>query len=217
MPRIRLLLVDDHALFRIGLSRLLDSERDFQLVAHCANSAEALEELARFTVDLVLLNCDLGKEWGLDLIGKARDAGYKGRVLILTGGISNSDSLRALRQGVCGIFLKTSPSEELSKAIRKVMAGETWIDKRCIQALERAVQRTGEIERRHQLTDREYNVLKGVLEGLHNRDIAFTLNISEGSVKSALQQLFVKTGVHTRSQLVRIALEEHAPSSGLNR
>jgi DNA-binding NarL/FixJ family response regulator len=217
MSRIRLLLVDDHALFRIGLSRLLDSESDFQLVAQCATSAEALQALARLTVDLVLLDYDLGKECGLELIRRAREAGYVGRVLIVTGGMSNSDSLRALGHGVCGIFLKTSSPEELSQAIRKVMAGETWIDKSCIQALVRAVRRTGEIERRRQLTDRERDVLKGVLEGLNNREIALSLNISAGSVKSALQQLFVKTRVHTRSQLVRVALEEHAPSLGLNR
>ena len=211
------MLVDDHVLFRIGLSRLLDTESDFQLVAQCTTSSEALEALARLTVDVVLLECDLSKECGFELIRKARDAGYRGRVFIVTEGMSNSESLRALGHGVCGIFFKTSPPEQLSEAIRKVMAGETWIDKRCIQALVKAVNGTGEIERRRQFTDREHDVLKGVLEGLNNREIAFSLDISEGSVKSALQQLFFKTGVHTRSQLVRVALEEHIPSGGLNR
>lgn len=217
MPKTRLLLLDDHALFREGLSRLLSTESDFQLVAQCATSGEALQVLARHTVDLVLLDYDLGEEHGFEFIRKAREAGYTGRIFIVTAGMSDADTVRALGHGVCAIFLKTSPPEQLSEAIRKVMAGETWIDERCIHALVRAVDRSGEIERRRQLTDRERDVLKRVFEGLSNKEIAASLNISEGSVKSALQQLFVKTGVRTRSQLVRVALEEYAGAWGLGR
>ena len=215
MARIRLLLLDDHALFRAGLSRLLATEPDFHLAAQCATSAEALDALARQTIDLVLLDYDLGQEHGFEFIRRARDAGYAGRIFIVTAGMSDADSVRALGHGACGIFLKTSPPAQLSEAIRKVMAGETWIDERCIQALVRAVDRSGEVERRRQLTERERDVLKGVFEGLSNKEIAAKLNISEGSVKSALQQLFVKTGVRTRSQLVRVALEEYAGAWGL--
>ena len=118
--------------------------------------------------------------------------------------------MRALGQGVCGIFLKHSSPDLLTEAIHKVMAGETWIDQRCIQGLVHAVE--SEASRplsRNQLTDRERQVLKGVFSGLSNKEIAAQLNISEASVKSALLQLFVKTGVRTRSQLVRVALEEY--------
>jgi DNA-binding NarL/FixJ family response regulator len=217
MQEIRLLLLDDHALFREGLSRLLATEPDFHLVAQCATSAEALEVLAKHTVDLVLLDYDLGQEHGFEFIRKARSAEYTGRIFIVTAGMSDADSVRALGHGVCAIFLKTSPPEQLSQAIRKVMAGEIWIDERCIHALVRAVDRSGETERRRQLTDRERDVLKAVFEGRSNKEIAAALNISEGSVKSALQQLFVKTGVRTRSQLVRVALEEYAGAWGLGR
>jgi DNA-binding NarL/FixJ family response regulator len=217
MPKTRLLLLDDHALFREGLSRLLATESDFHLVAQCATSTEAMQALARQTVDIVLLDYDLGEEHGLQFIRRAREAGYSGRIFIVTAGMSDADSVRALGQGVCAIFLKTSPPEQLSQAIRKVMSGETWIDQRCINALVRAVDRSGEAERRRQLTERERDVLKGVFEGRSNKEIAATLNISEGSVKSALQQLFVKTGVRTRSQLVRVALEEFAGAWGLGR
>ena len=214
MSKIRLLLLDDHALFRAGLSRLLATEPDFELVAQCAASAEALEALAAHPVDLVLLDFDLGEELGFEFIGKAREAGYTGRIFIVTAGMSDADSVRALGRGVCGIFLKTSPPAQLSEAIRKVMSGETWIDQRCIHALVQAVDRTRSHEPR-QLTERERSVLKGVFEGLSNKEIAATLGISEGSVKSALQQLFIKTGVRTRSQLVRVALEENAGAWGL--
>lgn len=214
---IRLLLVDDHSLFRESLSRLLDSEPDFQVVGNCGTTPEALELLAAHTVDLLLLDYDLGDENGLNFIQKVRQAGYTGRIFIITAGMTDAESVRALSLGVCGIFLKHSPPALLGEAIRKVMAGETWIDQRCIQSLVRAVGNAGEQPARKPLTERESAVLKGVFEGLSNKEIGALLNISEASVKSALQQLFVKTGVRTRSQLVRVALEEHASLWGSGR
>ena len=215
MAEIRLLLLDDHALFRESLSRLLDTEPDFRIVAHCATSDEALEALARDPVDLVLLDFDLGEERGFEFIRRAREHAYTGRIFMVTAGMSDPDSVRALGLGVCGIFLKNSSPALLTEAIHKVMAGETWIDQRCIHALVRAVDNPGNRERRKQLTDREREVLRGVFEGLSNKEIGAKLNVSEASVKSALQQLFVKTGVRTRSQLVRVALEEYATVWGL--
>jgi DNA-binding NarL/FixJ family response regulator len=203
------LLLDDHTLFRESLSKLLDTDPDFQMVAHCASSEEALEALRGNAIDLVLLEYDLGDENGLQFIRRAREAGYQGRVFIVTAGMSDGDSVRALGQGVCGIFLKHSSPALLAGAIRKVMAGETWIDQRCVQAIVQAVERTSGSERRKALTERERQVLKGVFEGLTNKEIAQRVGISEASVKSALQQLFMKTSVRTRSQLVRVALEEY--------
>jgi DNA-binding NarL/FixJ family response regulator len=207
---IRLLLVDDHSLFRESLSRLLDSEPDFAVVANCATADEAVNALAAHPVDLLLLDYDLGEDNGLNFIQRARRAAYNGRIFIITAGMTDAESVRALSLGVCGIFLKHSPPAMLAEAIRKVMSGETWIDQRCIQSLVRAVGNAGEQPSRKPLTERESAVLKGVFEGLSNKEIGGLLNISEASVKSALQQLFVKTGVRTRSQLVRVALEEHA-------
>lgn len=210
MSTIRLLLVDDHSLFRESLSRLLDSESDFSVVAHCGTGSEALAALGAHPVDLLLLDYDLGDENGLNFIQRARSNGYTGRIFVITAGMTDAESVRALSLGVCGIFLKHSPLALLSEAIRKVIAGETWIDQRCIQSLVRAVGNTNEQQQpgRKPLTERESAVLKGVFEGLSNKEIGAHLNISEASVKSALQQLFVKTGVRTRSQLVRVALEE---------
>jgi two-component system nitrate/nitrite response regulator NarL len=208
IPEIRLLLLDDHTLFRVSLSQLLATEPDLKMVAHCATSEEALAALRLHEIDLVLLDYDLGDENGLPFIRKAREAGYAGRIFIVTAGMSDAESVRALGLGVCGIFLKHSSPALLADAIRKVMAGETWIDQRCVQALVRAVDRTGDREQRRRLSERERAVLKSVSEGLSNKEIAQRLGISEASVKSALQQLFMKTAVRTRSQLVRVALEE---------
>lgn len=187
------------------------------MVAHCASSQEALRALARNAVDLALLDYDLGADNGLQFIRQAREQGYKGRILIVTAGMPDADYVRALGLGVCGIFLKHSAPAELSEAIRKVMAGETWIDKRCIRFLVQAIERPGSRELPKQISERERQVLQGVFEGLSNKEIAHRLSISEASVKSALQQLFVKASVRTRSQLVRVALEEYGAAWGLQR
>jgi len=217
MAKIQLLLLDDHTLFRAMLSRLLETEPDFRVVAHCSSSQEALEALGRHEVDLVLLDYDLGnRQNGFQFMRTAREAGYSGRIFIVTAGMNDADYVRALGLGVCGIFLKHSSPALLIEAIHKVMAGETWIDQRCIQGLVKAVESEGRQARRNQLSERERDVLRGVFAGLSNKEIGANLNISEASVKSALQQLFIKTGVRTRGQLVRVALEEYGTAWGLN-
>lgn len=216
MAKVNLLLLDDHTLFRVMLSRLLDTDDNFHVIGHCASSTEALKTLARSRADLVLLDYDLGKrETGLQFIRQARETGYTGRIFIVTAGMTDAEYVRALGLGVCGIFLKHSSPELLTEAIHKVMAGETSIDPRCIQALVNAVDSQTSQARRNEFSDRERDVLRGVFAGLSNKEIGASLNISEASVKSALQQLFIKTGVRTRSQLVRVALEEYGAAWGL--
>ena len=216
MGKVHLLLLDDHTLFRAMLGRLLETESGFRVIAQCSTIREALEALNLHRIDLVLLDYDLGnRETGLQFIQQARDAGHQSRIFIVTAGMNDADYVRALGLGVCGIFLKHSEPDLLMDAIHRVMAGETWIDKRCIQGLVKAVETEGRQSRRNQLSERERDVLKGVFSGLSNKEIGAQLRISEASVKSALQQLFVKTGVRTRSQLVRVALEEHGTAWGL--
>jgi DNA-binding NarL/FixJ family response regulator len=128
---------------------------------------------------------------------------------MVTAGMSDAESVQALDLGVSGIFPKHLSPAVLTQAIRKVMAGETWLDENAIQALVRASKHPKGGDQTKPFTDRETHVLQGVFEGLSNKEIGARLNISESSVKAALQQLFQKTGVRTRSQLVRIALEEH--------
>jgi len=214
--KTQLLLLDDHTLFRAMLGRLLETESEFRVAAQCSTSGEALDALGRGRIDLVLLDYDLGnRETGLQFIRRAREAGYSGRIFMVTAGMADADYVRALGMGVCGIFLKHSEPELLTDAIHKVMSGETWIDQRCIVGLVKAVESEGRQSRKNQLSERERDVLKGVFAGLSNKEIGAQLKISEASVKSALQQLFVKTGVRTRSQLVRVALEEYGSAWGL--
>ncbi len=203
--------MDDHGLFRESLSRLLESEPDFRIVATCATAAEALEMLRRERVDIVLLDYDLGDENGLGLVERARAASARARILMVTAGMPDQVTVRAFEAGCSGIFLKHSPPGELVDAIHKVMEGDLWLDSGAIRSLVGGVRVKSEQQQSAEsLTPRERAVLKAVFEGLSNKEIAAKLTLSESSVKAALQQLFEKTGVRTRSQLVRIALEQHA-------
>jgi two-component system, NarL family, nitrate/nitrite response regulator NarL len=208
-PRVRIVLVDDHALFREGLTRLLGAEPDLDIVGHCATVDEALEILSAGPVDLVLLDVDLGAQRGSEFMTRARRAGFAGRVLVVTAGLTDAEAARFLREGASGIFLKHDSPAVLVRSIRQVMDGEASVDHEILSGVLRMGTPPEEETAKAPLTERERGVLHGVLEGLANKEIAAELDISESSVKAALQQLFHKTGVRTRSQLVRIALEQY--------
>jgi DNA-binding NarL/FixJ family response regulator len=200
--------VDDHGLFRESLSRLLQAEPDFRIAATCASATEALAIVDRERIDVVLLDYDLGEDQGSSFLEFAKKRGFAGRVLMVTAGMSDAGTLRAIESGAAGIFLKHSPPAQLVEAIYKIMSGDMWLDSRAVQSLVAGASGKSDEQRTSQpLTERERAVLKCVFEGLTNKEIATQLDTSEGTIKAAMQQLFNKTGVRTRSQLVRIALE----------
>ena len=208
--QFRLLIIDDHSLFREGLARLLAAEPDFEIVGNCEHLADALDLLNREQVDLVLLDYDLETEQGSQFLEEIRGRENKPKVLMVTAGMTSSGMLAVMEEGASGIFLKHSPPGQLAEAIRRVMEGEMWLDPRTVKPVIASAAQGAEHGRlESSLSVREKAVLKGVLEGASNKKIGATLHLSESSVKAALQQLFGKTGVRTRSQLVRLALERH--------
>jgi len=159
----------------------------------------------------VLLDYDLGDEQGSLFLEEARRRRFAGRILMVTAGIDDAGTLRAFDAGASGLFLKHSPPAQLIEAIHKVIRGEMWLDSRAVRSLVAgAHDRSADRQAAQPLTARERAVLKAVFEGLTNKEIAANLEISESSVKAVLQQLFDKSGVRTRSQLVRIAIERHS-------
>ena len=180
MTTIRLLLLDDHVLFREGLSRLLAEEPGFLIAGQCSTSAEALALLRTLgpteTPDLILLDFDLGEENGFQLLNGLRASGFPGKVLMVTAGMSSSDTVRALDAGASGLFLKHAPPTELVSAIRKVMLGEALLS---TAALGRLLQVARQEEARHlpqlELSPRERAVLRSVFAGLANKEIAARL------------------------------------------
>jgi DNA-binding NarL/FixJ family response regulator len=205
MQRLRLLLLDDHVLFREGLRRLLVNEPDFETVAECGTPGEALEVLSQTAVDVVLLDFDLGEETGTGFIAQADQAGYRGKILMVTAGMIPMDVTVARDLGVSGIFLKHNSPTTLLEAIRHVARGGEWMDSRAVPSEPLAVDKPSQVKA--QLTQRELQVLRSVFEGLTNKEIAHNIGASQSSVKATLQRLFEKTGVRTRAQLVRIAIE----------
>ena len=201
MQPIRLLLLDDHVLFREGLSRLLVTEPDFEMVAQCGTPAEALSILRGSPIDIVLLDYDLEDDTGTRFLSAANAAGYRGKVLMVTAGMNELQCSLAWSLGISGISLKHSSPASLLQAIRTVAAGGVWNDPKAI------VPANPRVPKSSGLTPREQQILRGVLEGLTNKEIAHNIGVSLSSVKATLQQLFDKTAVRTRSQLVRIALE----------
>jgi two-component system, NarL family, nitrate/nitrite response regulator NarL len=205
---LHILLLDDHALFRESVSRLLAAEPGFEVVGHCGTSEEALRALGRKSVDIVLLDFDLGERDGREFLRLAKEQGFKGKVLLVTAGVDAPAISDLIRAGVSGIFRKHDSAALLAEGIREVMAGKVWMEQ---DQLRTAFKTDASIPQQaaRRFTERERQVLSFVFEGLANKEIAARIGVSEGSVKSTLQQLFSKTGVRTRSQLVRIVLEQY--------
>ena len=192
--QLRILIIDDHSLFRESLSRLLESEPDLRVVGSCATATEALQFVETDSVDVALLDYDLGEEQGWLFMEQGRRKGFRGRILIVTAGMSDAETLRALERDCAGIFLKHSPPAQLVQAIHSIMSGEVWLDPRCAKALVAGVTGRSEQHRAFQpLTDRERTVLRAVFEGLTNKEIATELGTSENAIKWVMQQLFQKT------------------------
>jgi DNA-binding NarL/FixJ family response regulator len=204
---IKVLLVDDHAMFREGLARMLATEQDLEVVAEVSSVSEALSLLNAQT-DVVLLDVDLGPERALEFVERAKSAAFPGRILIVTAGISGREAVQLVQAGVAGILHKNHPTKVLCDAIRKVMAGEACIEDEYLSALFQSVDRANS-GMHPKFTERDRVVVQHVLQGLTNREIADRLSISEAAVKASLRQLFEKLSVHTRAQLVKVALEQY--------
>ena len=205
---IRILLVDDHALFRESVARLLQTEPDFEVVAHCESVEKGASILEQRRVDIVLLDFDFGQRDGRDFMRLARERGFDGRVLLVTAGVHEREAADLIRNGVSGVFMKHNSSALLTQAIRDVMAGKVWFEQELLKDVINA-SASRPAAQSERFTQRERVVLSYVFEGLANKEIATRIGVSESSVKATLQQLFSKTGVRTRSQLVRITLEQY--------
>jgi two-component system nitrate/nitrite response regulator NarL len=205
---IRILIVDDHGLFRESLARLLATEPGFEVVGQCGAAEEAIALLKdrerEHEVDVILLDFDLGQRDCTKFVQTAADSHFRGKILLVTAGLTAGQAASLVRLGVVGIFLKHDLPDLLTQAIRDVMAGKVYLDQKLLQNTIGVAASPGLPP-----TERERQVWALILEGLANKEIADRLGVSEGSVKASLQQLFSKTGVRTRSQLVRIALEQY--------
>lgn len=202
----RILLIDDHSLFREAVARLLGGEPEFEVVGQCATVEEGLGVLRSNPADIVLLDINLGSQQGGAFVPQARALGYSGKILVVTAGVSKVEAERLMRRGCAGIVLKQERPELLIERIRAVMSGAiaapdptAALEDMDVPGSESAVH----------FTPRERQIMRGVFAGQTNKEIAGDLGISEPLVKAVMQQLFEKTGVRTRAQLVRTAIEKY--------
>jgi two-component system, NarL family, nitrate/nitrite response regulator NarL len=205
--QIRVLIVDDHHLVRMGLCALIEGQPEMTVVGEAVNCAEALSLTGSARPDLILLDIDLGNENGLDFLVELRALDTQIRVLILTEIKDPATHRRAAKLGAAGLVLKDQPTDVLLKAIKKVHEGEAWLDRSLMGSLLSELTRTdkkvdSEEARLENLTAREREVISLIAEGLKNKQIAARLFISETTVTHHLSSIFSKLGVSDRLELV---------------
>lgn len=207
-PQIRIMIIDDHAVIRAGLRMLIEQDQTMSVVAQAGNRAESLLLAEREQPDIILFDLMLGDEDGLEFLPALCDISPNSRVLVLTG-VQTTESHRiAIRRGAMGIVLKQQAADLLLKAIRKVHAGEVWIDRSMMGSVlddvrtERHQGSNTEATKIASLTPREREVVALVSEGLKNKLIGERLYISETTVTHHLSSVFSKLEVSDRLELI---------------
>src|SRR5476651_2767135 len=196
--QIRVLLADDHAIFRDGLRKLLDSDEDMSIVGEAQNGVECIKLLAKLKPDILLLDLRMPDKDGLEVLEEVNFDTTPTRVIVLTAAEDDRDVVRAMRLGARGVVLKQSASDLLLKSIRKVYDGEIWLDNRMTAEVIDAFKKSAESGQRREkplLSDREKEIVQLVAQGFRNREIGEKLFISEQTVKNHLHNIFDKLGV----------------------
>jgi len=206
---IRILVVDDHAVVRAGLRLLLEGHPRCEVVAEAADPDSALQQAASDTVDLVLLDLDLGDRSGLEILPLFAEEAPHVKVLVLTGVRDPEVQRRAIALGAMGLVQKEQAGEVLLKAVECVHAGEVWLDRSTMATVLAEMQRSAsgprqnpDEERNTTLTVREREVVALMCEGLRNRQIAERMFIGESTVRHHLTSIFGKLEVADRLELV---------------
>jgi DNA-binding NarL/FixJ family response regulator len=211
MP-IRLVIADDHPIVLDGLERLFQADRDFSVVARCTDGEEALRAAREQRPDVLILDIRMPRRDGMGVLREVRKAQLPTRVVLLTGEVDEDVVVEAIRLGARGIVLKEMAPSMLVQCVRKVHAGEQWIERRSFgRALEKMLRReAGAREAASALTPREIAITRMIGGGLRNKEIADKLSISEGTVKIHLHHIYEKLGLDGR-----VALSLYARDKGL--
>lgn len=209
MP-IRLVVADDHPLILDGVENLFRLEEDFQLMARCTDGIETLKAVRRHRPDVVSLDIRMPGKDGLTIAREMQAEKLPTRVVLLTAELDEDQMLEAVRAGVRGIVLKEIAPQLLVQCVRKVHAGEQWLDRRSTMVnLEKMLQREAVArEIAALITPREIGILRMTAQGLKNKEISARLFISEGTVKVHLHNISEKLQVKGRLALLRFAQDK---------
>jgi DNA-binding NarL/FixJ family response regulator len=211
---LRVMVVDDHALFRRGLEMVLESESDIELVGEASDGEEAVKRAEELVPDVVLMDVRMPKRSGIEAARQVRELLPHVKILMLTISDDEADLYEAIKSGAAGYLLKEIPIEEVADAIRSVWAGQSRISPSMASKLltEFAAMSKAADERPQmptpKLTDREMEVLRLVAQGMNNRDIAKALFISENTVKNHIRNILEKLHLHSRMEAVVYAVRE---------
>jgi DNA-binding NarL/FixJ family response regulator len=208
-PVTRILVADDHAIFRDGLRKLLEGADDVQIIGEACNGVECTKMLAKLKPDILLLDLRMPEKDGLGVLEEVNFDTLGTRVIVLTAAEDDRDVVRAMRLGARGVVLKQSASDLLLKSIRKVADGEIWLDNRMTAEVIDAFKKSAEAGQRREkplLSDREKEIVQLVAQGFRNREIGEKLFISEQTVKNHLHNIFDKLGVSDRLELALYAI-----------
>ncbi len=211
---IRVLVVDDHALFRRGLEMVLEQEPDIVVVGEASDGAEALDKAVDATTDVVLMDVRMPRRGGIDACTAIKEAVPSTKIIMLTISDEEADLYEAIKAGAMGYLLKEISIEEVANAIRAVAGGQSLISpsmaSKLLTEFASMIKRADERQQvpTPRLTDREMEVLRLVAKGLNNRDIAKQLFISENTVKNHIRNILEKLQLHSRMEAVVYAVRE---------
>jgi DNA-binding NarL/FixJ family response regulator len=207
---IRLVVTDDHPVVLQGLQSLFAARPGLTVVAACATGEQTLAAVRGHRPDVLVLDLRMRGLDGFAVLRALKDEAVSVRVVILTAEIDDDQTLEALRLGAAAIVLKEMAPHLLMECIRKVHAGERWVERQSVgRALDTLLRReAGVRELTRALTGRELDIVRMIVLGLRNAEIADKLHVSEGTVKSHLHHVFEKLGVKSRMALMRLAQQK---------
>jgi two-component system nitrate/nitrite response regulator NarL len=219
---IRIVIADDHPIFRDGLRRLLEAEPGLKVIGEASDGSDAVKLARQLKPDIMLLDLAMPRQPGLEALRDLSTGGANGvKVILLTAAAEKHQIVEALQLGARGVVLKDSATQLLLKSIHTVMAGEYWVGREAVsnlvQYLRMQMQASHEESRQKKfgLTPRELEIVSAVVAGYSNKEIAEYFKISEDTVKHHLSNIFDKLGVSTRLELALFAVNQGLPLKGI--
>jgi two-component system nitrate/nitrite response regulator NarL len=208
---IRIVIADDHPIFRDGLRRLLEADSRFEVIGEAGDGIEAVAQVAKLRPDILLLDLAMPRANGLEALQELTDLGFPVRPVLLTAAIDSAETIKALRLGARGVILKLSATQLLYSCLQAVMSGEFWVGQARVNDIVQHLRAAGREAEAQQtpammLTRRELQIVSAIVEGSSNKDIGQQFNLSEQTVKNHLSHIFDKLGVSNRLELALYAV-----------